>query len=210
MKRPLAPTITLVIAAMLGVAVLVGAVVVGAVLVGAVAMGALAGGIERTDPASPSPDRPPATAGIPPPPAGAIRLSVEDVVDGDTLRARALDPGILEVGASTRVRLIGIDTPEVHPELQCGGREAAERLAALLPEGSTVWAAPDAELRDRYDRALLYVWAEDGGFVNHALVADGLATTMVIAPNDAHAPLLARAEQDAREAGVGSWASCGW
>jgi micrococcal nuclease len=199
-KRPLAPAITLVIAAMLGVAVLVGAVVVGA----------LAGGVERTDPASPSPDRPPATAGTPQPPAGAIRLTVEDVVDGDTLRARALDAGVLEVGASTRVRLIGIDTPEVHPELQCGGREAAERLAALLPEGSTVWAAPDAEVRDRYDRALLYVWAEDGGFVNHALVAEGLAATMVIAPNDAHAPLLAGAEQDAREAAAGSWASCGW
>ena len=76
-----------------------------------------------------------------------------------------------------RVRLIGVDAPEGPPSPECWADEARDHLRMLLPQGSLVWAAPDIEWRDRYDRVLLYLWTEDGLFVNHALALAGRIVT---------------------------------
>jgi hypothetical protein len=57
--------------------------------------------------------------------AQRIRARVTSVIDGDTIRVRALE--------RTRrrrytVRLVGIDTPEVFGGVECGGRRASARL----------------------------------------------------------------------------------
>ena len=49
----------------------------------------------------------------------------------------------------------------------------------------------------------------DGAFVNAALVRDGYARTLAIAPNVAHSRQLAQLAQAARQSGRGLWAACG-
>lgn len=85
---------------------------------------------------------------------------VTSVVDGDTL----------DLANGERVRLVGIDTPEVG---ECGYEKARDRLVALV-EGERVTLAESDEDRDRYGRLLRYVdvGAVDAGMV---LLRDGLA-----------------------------------
>jgi len=136
------------------------------------------------------------------------RASVERVVDGDTIVVRL--PGTGRV--KEKVRLIGIDTPEsVDPRsvVECFGREAGRRTAALLPPGTAVRLVRDVEARDRYSRLLAYVYrADDGLFVNLALVADGYAAVATYPPNVAHAEELAAAARTAQEQGRGLWGAC--
>lgn len=131
------------------------------------------------------------------------------VTDGDTVRARSLvGDGVLSGVRDEPVRLIGIDTPEVRPDVECGGAEATRALEDLLPVGSRAWASADVESRDRYDRVLLYLWTEDGTFVNLALVASGAGVALEVEPNSRYADLFASAEASARDADAGVWGSC--
>jgi micrococcal nuclease len=136
----------------------------------------------------------------------AANATVVRVVDGDTIRAR------LDGGGEEPVRLIGIDTPETkdpRKPVQCYGREAAARTAALLPRGTRVRLERDVEARDRYGRLLAYVFrASDGLFVNLALAREGYAQVLTIPPNVAHAEEFVAAVREAREAGRGLWSAC--
>ena len=131
--------------------------------------------------------------------------TVVRVVDGDTIVAR-LPSG------EERVRLIGIDTPEsVDPRapVECFGKEASARTAALLPEGTEIRLERDVEGRDRYGRLLAYVYrAGDGTFVNLALAEEGYAQPLSIPPNVAYASRFSAAAAAAREAGRGLWSAC--
>ena len=132
------------------------------------------------------------------------RADVVRVVDGDTIRVR-LD------GRTERVRYIGVDTPEsVKPgtPVQCYAKRAAAANAALVA-GRSVRLVGDVEQRDRYGRMLAYVYREpDGAFVNAALVRDGFARPLTIAPNVAHARQFDGLARDARHARRGLWAAC--
>ncbi len=151
----------------------------------------------------------PASVAVPGRPADAFPLRVEYVYDGDTLRAEPISRDTpFPRGVAVRVRLIGIDTPEGAPTAECGADEARDRLRALLPEGSTAWAAADRDLRDRYGRALLYLWTDDDVFVNHALVAAGDAVAIRVGRNDTHFALLSLAAADAQREGRGQWGAC--
>ena len=150
-----------------------------------------------------------APADIPAPPSGAVPMTVEYVHDGDTLFLRADQPNALVATTDdVKVRLLGIDTPEVGDRAECFGDQATEQLRALLPEGSRTWVAADQDPTDRYGRSLFYLWTEDGRFVNYELVSGGAAESLTIAPNDAHFPLLRAAEEAAVSAGAGRWGVC--
>lgn len=127
------------------------------------------------------------------------------VIDGDTIEVRLGD------GEET-VRLLGIDTPEtVAPgkPVDCFGPEASERTKALLPPGTVVRLTRDVEARDRFDRLLAYVVrAADDLFVNRALLSEGFARPLSIAPNHAHRVDLSAAAAEARAAGRGLWSAC--
>jgi micrococcal nuclease len=143
-------------------------------------------------------------------PEGAFTMTVESVHDGDTLRAHVDTPNAVVTDLeSTRVRLLGIDTPEISPQLDCWGNEATVRLTALTPPGSTIWVTPDVEILDRYGRHLLYIWTPDGRFVNAELVAAGDARTEVYAPNTLHEDLFRSLEASAHASGAGQWGACG-
>jgi micrococcal nuclease len=128
------------------------------------------------------------------------------VVDGDTLIAD-ID------GDEEHVRLIGIDTPESVAEDrpdECYGKEASDRLRALVPAGTPVRLERDVEPRDQYDRLLAYVYrAADGLLVNRSLVAEGYAEAKAYPPNTSLHHELQAAQQQARAAGKGFWGACG-
>ncbi|HAS32646.1 MAG: hypothetical protein CMH38_01515 [Microbacterium sp.] len=148
-------------------------------------------------------------------PKEAVAIEITHIVDGDTVRARPAGgtspPWTVAEGPAddeVPVRLIGVDTPEVYPDLECGGNDATDALRALVSEGDTVWATRDDEERDTYDRVLLYLWTGEGTFVNLDLVATGAGEALRIHPNDRYWPLLQEAESAAIEAGAGIWSRC--
>jgi micrococcal nuclease len=144
----------------------------------------------------------PAVDGGSPAPADAQQMTVVDITDGDTLRLRD------GTGAIENVRLVGIDTPEVYPEYECFGDEAEAELLRLAPIGETLHVDPDVDPFDDYDRLLLYLWNDEGTFINLALVEGGFAEAIRVAPNDLHFDELLAAERAATDAGLGMWGSC--
>ena len=121
---------------------------------------------------------------------------VTRIVDGDTIECR---PGV-------RVRLIGMDTPEMSQAPF--GRQTRDTLAALLPVGSRAQLELDVEQRDRYDRVLAYVWF-DSLLVNWWLVRDGWAVLATYPPNVRYVDWYVAAQDSARAERRGLWASGG-
>ena len=129
--------------------------------------------------------------------AGLERHRVEQVVDGDTLHLAGGD----------RLRLVGVNTPELgrdgRPDepLALAARSA---LAAELASG-LVWLQRAEDTRDRHGRTLAYAFNERGESLSGLLIRQGLGFHVAIAPNVAWADCLQRAEQAARIAALGVW-----
>lgn len=180
-----------------------------AVLIACVAIAVLVWTVQSGLAEQPADPDGPSSAGIPTRPADAFPLTVASVWDGDTLRATVLTPNdLVTTTDEVRIRLIGIDTPEVSPEPECWSLEAKDALLGLLPVGSTVWAAPDVDPLDRYDRWLFNLWTDDGRFVNYELVAAGAGESLLVRPNGAYIDLLRDAEASARASAAGRWGAC--
>jgi endonuclease YncB( thermonuclease family) len=100
--------------------------------------------------------------------------SVVRVVDGDTVDVRFSDDG-----STDRIRLIGIDTPEVvdpRKPVQCFGREASAHAHELLDgQAVSVETDPTQNTRDAYNRLLAYLWLPDGRNFGQVMIADGYA-----------------------------------
>lgn len=122
---------------------------------------------------------------------------VERVIDGDTI--------VLSDGNT--VRYIGIDTPEVHPKVECFGVEATAYNTELVL-GKSVLLFKDVSETDKYNRLLRYVYLEDGTFVNEALVQAGYAHARSYPPDIAQQNTLRDAEREAREHTQGLWNTC--
>ena len=137
---------------------------------------------------------------------------VEWVVDGDTI-------DVLIDGHEERVRLTGIDTPEVAHKAsgnrpattgECFGDEATTFVESLLPVGTPVRLERDVVGRDDYGRMLAYVYrATDGIFVNYEIVRQGYAQPLTIPPNVAFSDLMVQAARDAEADDAGLWSACG-
>jgi micrococcal nuclease len=131
-------------------------------------------------------------------PAGATPAVVEYVHDGDTL--------FLEDGR--KVRLLGINTPEIGDAEECWGPHAASELRGLLPEGQTVWVLEDVEPLDQYGRSLLFLFLPDGTNVNVEMVRVGAAEIEQYSPNWLYTDELHAAEDAAYADRVGLWGQC--
>jgi micrococcal nuclease len=137
-------------------------------------------------------------------------ILVKRAVDGDTL--------VLESGE--RVRLIGIDTPEMHESdklyrdsqksqqdietIKAMGRQSYEFTKKLV-EGKRVSLEFDVEKQDRYKRMLAYVYLKDGMFVNAEIVKQGYASLMTYPPNVKYVDLFLKLYREARENNRGLW-----
>jgi micrococcal nuclease len=127
---------------------------------------------------------------------GRIAARVTKHTDGDTLWLSGIG----------KVRLIGVDTPEVYGQVECFGHEASAFVERLLPLGSRVSYRLGVDPRDRYGRALAYVYLDDGRLLNMVLVRRGFAQPLTIPPNDELAGRFVGAARDARRRGAGLWA----
>ena len=102
------------------------------------------------------------------------------------------------------MRYIGIDTPEVHPQLEAYGMEALQANRELV-EGKEVRLERDVSETDKYGRLLRYVYV-NGILVNAELVRQGLAYARAYPPDTKYQDYLEELETEAREAGRGMWA----
>lgn len=133
-----------------------------------------------------------------------LKGKVTHVVDGDTIDVRAKRRKI-------RVRLIGIDTPEVFGGSECGGPEASGAMKGLA-EGRRVKLAtdPSQDRRDRYGRLLAYAHRIGGPSLQVAILQAGWAKVYVYNNNPFRkVGRFREAERQARDAGRGAWGLCG-
>lgn len=136
---------------------------------------------------------------------------IDHLVDGDTV-------DVVIDGQRERVRLTGIDTPEIAHAAsggrpgnaaECFGDEASAHIAELLPVGTEVRLVRDVVARDDYGRLLAYVYRHsDRLFVNEAMVRGGFAQPLTIAPNDAFVDAFVAAARSAESEDIGLWSAC--
>ena len=135
-------------------------------------------------------------------PPRSFRGTVVSVADGDTLDVTTPS------GSVETVRIIGIDTPEVYGGKECGGPAASGAMKRLASgQRVTVTSDPTQDRRDHYGRLLAYIdrGSQDLGYT---LVKRGLASAYPYDGPFQRYPKYARADEQAREAGRGSWARC--
>ncbi|GAA3519384.1 thermonuclease family protein [Nocardioides daeguensis] len=135
------------------------------------------------------------------------QVRVTAVVDGDTIRVETR--GGRQLG---RVRLLGIDAPEVaHPPepAECYADQATDLLEELAPVGSTVELVTDTAQpnRDRYDRLVRYV-DHDGLDVARELLAGGAARRYEADQALAREESYSATADDAQGTERGLWGTC--
>lgn len=140
---------------------------------------------------------------------GLVAVRVVRIVDGDTMVVKI--PG----GAEERLRLIGVDTPEISKPPEPFGLEAAAYSTERL-NGRAVFLETDVASRDRYGRLLGYLWLESPAvnpgeaelrqkLFNAQLLLDGYAQLMTVPPNVKYVDYFREFQREARENGRGLW-----
>lgn len=121
------------------------------------------------------------------------------VYDGDTL----------ELSDGTRVRLVGINTPELgrdgNPD-EPFAVQARERLLQMIQEsGRRIRLRPAVERQDRYGRLLAHAYSPDGANLQEQLLGVGLALAYIHPPNLGNLGCYREAELRARSSLLGIW-----
>lgn len=131
--------------------------------------------------------------------------TITKVVDGDTLHVSIN-------GQDKTIRLIGVDSPEVHKpgvKVECGGKEASANMARLAPVGARARLTydPTQDRVDRYGRLLAYVGVNHRS-LNLEQVYAGLAEVYVYRKNFQRVEAYRRAAGVAQRAHRGVWGAC--
>ena len=138
-------------------------------------------------------------------PAAEIEyVKVKWVYDGDTLLVTD------QKGNNKRkIRILGIDTPEVkhhQQKAQLYGSKAREELRALLKKHNyQIILEFDKDKRDRYERELAYTYLSNGDSISEWLLKRGYAKTLIIPPNVKHADCFKEAEKYAQREKLRLW-----
>jgi len=132
------------------------------------------------------------------------QVQVVYVYDGDTVK----------LSDGRRLRLIGINTPELRNEeqqtqpLADAARSALQRL--LETHNRILLLQYGRQDHDHYGRLLAHAFLEDGENVAVFLLQQGLATTLVVPPNSWAADCYQLVENEARLDRKGLWALPGY
>ncbi len=129
-------------------------------------------------------------------------VTVQRVLDGDTFKTTQ----------GEKIRLLGINTPEIRHDTspaQPFGNTARKALVSLI-DGKQVRLSFDKEKKDKYGRTLAHVYLRDGLWVNAELVRLGMAHVYTFAPNIKKAEALTSIESSAIQNKIGIWANSRW
>jgi len=121
------------------------------------------------------------------------------VIDGDTF----------EINGGIKVRLIGVDTPEMknkNKTVDCFAQEAKRKLETLIG-GEEVVLVKDVSETDKYGRLLRYVYLGDE-MINDTLIKEGYARISTFPPDVKFKDQFLANERRAREANSGLWSAC--
>ena len=137
----------------------------------------------------------------------------QKLVDGETvLVRRVIDGDTVRLASGARVRLIVLNTPEIHTP----GRQHSDQPADSLGLAATAWLRQrvegrqvqltyDRERFDRYERVLAYLWLDES-LVNEELIRHGFSRAELRYP---YRPDMKRrfqaAEAQARSHRTGMW-----
>ena len=99
------------------------------------------------------------------------RAEVIRVVDGDTVDVE-VDLGF-RIGQQMRLRLVGINAPELHTLDGPPARDHLAGLVGILPVRLTIRTVKDRT--EKYGRYLASLIRDDGIDVNASMMADGFA-----------------------------------
>ena len=105
------------------------------------------------------------------------KATVKRVIDGDSL-VLDIDLGFHIVMNETKIRLYGLDTPEMNsddPLLRLQAVLATRYLFDNLPVGSKVVIKTILDKREKYGRLLATIITEDGFNINEGLLNNKLA-----------------------------------
>jgi micrococcal nuclease len=146
-------------------------------------------------------------------------VTVIRVVDGDTLVIKYRDK-------EEKVRLIGMDTPEVSynwktkrdmeksgknlKAIIAQGKEASNFVKKLVRKGLQVELEFDVQKiepprNNKPARLLAYVYLPDGRMLNEEIVKAGYGQVYTVPPNVKYVKRFKKAEQEARNAKMGLW-----
>ena len=124
-------------------------------------------------------------------------VQVASVFDGDTV----------ELKDGRRVRLVGINTPEVaHPPKpeEPLGQWATEQLKEKIGD-KPLWLQTGQQAKDHYGRTLGYLFTAEGNNIIAELLYSGAGFQVAIPPNLAYSDCYSRAVLQARQQGKGVW-----
>jgi micrococcal nuclease len=148
-------------------------------------------------------------------------VTVVRVIDGDTMVVKYR-------GKDEKVRLIGMDTPEVsyNRKTKRDMEKSGKDLKAIIAQGNKAYAfvktlvKPGDKVglefhvqkiqpaKDGYPaRLLAYVYLADGRMLNEEIVRAGHGTVYTVPPNERHEQRFLTAEREARENKRGLWGS---
>ncbi|GJM15906.1 MAG: hypothetical protein DHS20C13_12330 [Thermodesulfobacteriota bacterium] len=128
----------------------------------------------------------------------SAEFTVVEVIDGDTV--------IIDDMKNSRVRYLGIDTPEIALQDSPGDPMSKEALEfnADLVQGKKVKLEFDEQKYDVYGRILAYVYVDDL-LINEKILREGLATVLIIEPNDKYSEIMQDSVDEARKEKRGIW-----
>ena len=124
--------------------------------------------------------------------------SIKAVIDGDTADVEV-------AGVTTRIRMIGLNTPEVG---QCYFQESKNKAVALL-SGKSVSLEYDASQgeKDKYGRTLAYIFLQDGTNFQETMIRQGFAEEYTYSKAYKYQSLFKAAENEAKSKNLGIWGS---
>jgi len=115
--------------------------------------------------------------------------TVTKIVDGDTFYCDTSS-------GSEKIRLIGVNTPEMKTE---EGVKARDFASTIISIDQVVMLELDVQPRGPYRRLLAYVYLQDGTMFNQLLVEQGIAQVATYPPNVKYQDVFIAAQKQAQK-----------
>jgi len=141
-------------------------------------------------------------------PMGAVAADCAAVVNDHFKVKYVHDGDTIHLVGGQKVRLIGINTPELGRDRKPAepyGIEARDALRRLLKTEPRIGVQYGQERHDRHGRVLAHLYLSDGRNIQQWLLENGYAIAIVVAPNLKNVDCYRQAEQHARNNRLGLW-----